>query len=405
MEVTYSHCAGLDVHKASVVACVLTPQGQEVRTYKTLTRDLLELADWLGAEGVTHVAMESTGVYWQPVYNLLEGAIPEVWVVNAQHVKNVPGRKTDVKDAAWLADLLRHGLVRPSFIPDRPHRELRELVRYRRGLIEQHAQLANRVGKLLEGANIKLSSVASDLLGASGRAMLAALATGTDDPDVLAALAKGRLRDKHAELVEALRGQVGPHQRFVLQSQLRLLGSLEDEITTVSAEVAARLGPFEETVARLDEIPGVGRATAETILAEIGPTLERFPSAAHLASWARVCPGNNRSAGKQRSGHTGHANRWLRPALIEAARAAARAKGTYLAALYHRIAARRGAKRAAVAVAHALLVIVYHLLTRGCSYAELGGTYLDDRSQEATARRLTKRLERLGYTVQKVTAA
>ena len=401
MEVRYPHCAGLDVHKATVVACVLTPTGKETRTYGTVTGELLRLADWFKEQGITHVAMDSTGVYWKPIYNVLETEIDAVWVVNAQHVKNVPGRKTDVKDAEWLADLLRHGLVRPSFIPDRPQRELRELVRYRRTLIQQHAQIANRIQKLLEGANIKLASVASDILGASGRAMIEALATGTEDPEVLAALAKGSLADKHDALVEALRGRMGVHQRFVLQSHLRMLAALDDEIGTVSEEVAARLSPFAEAVERLDEIPGIGQATAETILAEIGPTLERFGSAAQLASWARICPGNNRSAGKQRSGHTGHANRWLRPALIEAARAAARTKGTYLSAQYHRIAARRGAKRAAVAVAHTLVVIIYHMLTRGCHYADLGANYFDDRERDATVRRLSKRLERLGYIVQK----
>lgn len=399
MKVVYERCCGLDVHKKTVVACAITPEGQEVRTFGTMTNDLLQLADWLAGKGVTHVAMESTGVYWKPVYNLLEGLGMTLLVVNAHHIKAVPGRKTDVKDAEWIADLLRHGLVRGSHIPDRPQRELQELVRYRKGLIQQRAQVINRIQKVLEGANIKLSSVARDVVGVSGRAMLEAMVAGEGDALTLASLARGRLRRKQGDLEEALRGLVGPHQRFLLQSQLRHLDFLDQEIVHLSEEIAQRMRPFEDALQRLDTIPGVGRRAAEQVLAEIGPDIRRFPTAAHLASWARVCPGNNESAGKRKSGRTGSGNRWLREALLEAAWAAARSRHTYLSAQYHRLAARRGTKRAIVAVAHTILVIIHHLLEEDTVYRELGGNYFDERQREATVRRSVKRIERLGYTV------
>jgi transposase len=323
-----------------------------------MTADLLKLADWLVSQGVTHVAMESTGVYWKPVYNLLEDTGMNVLVVNAQHIKAVPGRKTDVKDAEWIGDLLRHGLLRGSYIPDRPQRELRELVRYRKSLVQERSREVNRIQKVLEGANIKLGSVATDVLGVSGRAMLQAIIEGTLDPKVLAGMAKGKLRKKQDELELALDGLLGSHQRMLLQTQLAHLDFLDGQITELSTEIAKRMDPFEEALDRVDTIPGLGRRACEQILAETGMDMSRFPTAAHLASWAKVCPGNNESAGKRKSGQTGHGNPWLRHALIEAARAAARTKNTYLAALYHRIAARRGANRAAVAVAHAILVII-----------------------------------------------
>jgi len=363
-----------------------------------MTQDLLALADWLAEQQVTHVAMESAGVYWKPVYNLLEEDF-SVLVVNAQHIKAVPGRKTDVKDAEWIADLLRHGLVRGSFIPDRPQRELRELVRHRRILIQQRAQVVNRIQQVLEGANIKLSSVVSNVVGVSGRAMLGALATGTQDPQVLAAMARGKLRDKRLALEEALHGLMGPHQRLLLLSHLRHLDFLEQEVACLDQEVVVRLEPFEEMVQRMDAMPGIGRRGAEDILAEMGVDMERFPTASHLASWAKVCPGNNESAGKRKSGRTGHGNPWLRAALVEAAWGAARTKKSYLAAQYHRLAARRGAKRAILAVAHTMLVTIYHLLRHGSTYQDLGGNYFDQRDRYATIRRAIGRIERLGYKV------
>jgi len=310
----YERCCGMDVHKKTVVACVITPEGRETRTFSTMTGELLELADWLGERGVTHVAMESTGVFWKPVYNLLEERFT-VWVVNAYHMKAVPGRKTDVQDAEWIAELLQHGLVRASFIPDRPQRELRELLRHRRSLIQQRADVVNRIQKVLEGANIKLSSVASDVVGVSGRAMLEALVAGEQNPERLADLAKGQLQQKREQLVEALQGRVGAHQRLLLQSHLRHLDFLDGEVQQLSGEVERRTAPFEDAVQRLDAIPGIGRRTAEQVLGEIGLDMGRFPSAEHLASWARLCPGNNQSGGKRKSSITGHANPWLRSAL------------------------------------------------------------------------------------------
>ena len=399
METIYECCAGLDIHKKTVVACVLTPEGRQTRTFSTMTKALLELADWLLECQVTHVAMESSGVFWKPIYNLLEGLDLTLLVVNARHMKAVPGRKTDVKDAEWIAQLLQHGLLRASYIPDRPQRELRELVRYRRNLVRQRAQVVNRIQQLLEGANIKLSSVARDVVGVSGRAMLEALVSGADDPQALAELAKGKLRQKRPELAEALRGLMGSHQRLVLQSQLRHLDFVDQEISQMNQEVTTRMEPFEDAILRLDEIPGIGRRTAEDVLAEIGVDMSRFPTAGHLASWAHVCPGNHESAGKRKSGATGRGNPWLRAALVEAARAAARTKKSYFSAQYHRLAARRGGKRAALAVAHSLLITIYHLLNRGTEYQDLGVNYFDERRQQQTVLRAVSRIERLGYKV------
>ncbi len=399
METIYECCAGLDIHKKTVVACVLTPEGRQTRTFSTMTKALLELADWLLECQVTHVAMESSGVFWKPIYNLLEGLDLTLLVVNARHMKAVPGRKTDVKDAEWIAQLLQHGLLRASYIPDRPQRELRELVRYRRNLVRQRAQVVNRIQQLLEGANIKLSSVARDVVGVSGRAMLEALVSGADDPQALAELAKGKLRQKRPELAEALQGLMGSHQRLVLQSQLRHLDFVDQEISQMNQEVTTRMEPFEDAILRLDEIPGIGRRTAEDVLAEIGVDMSRFPTAGHLASWAHVCPGNHESAGKRKSGATGRGNPWLRAALVEAARAAARTKKSYFSAQYHRLAARRGGKRAALAVAHSLLITIYHLLSRGTEYQDLGVNYFDERRQQQTVLRAVSRIERLGYKV------
>ena len=399
MEVVYKQCCGLDVHQKSVVACVTMPKGKESRTFGTMTQDLLELSDWLVSCGVTHVAMESTGVLWKPVYNLLEGLGLTLLVVNAHHIKSVPGRKTDMKDAEWIAKLLQHGLLRGSYIPDRPNRELRELVRYRRSLIQQRAQAVNRLQKVLEGANIKLSSVASDITGVSGRAMLEAISSGKDDPDTLVLLAKGRLQSKRVELKQALRGLTGPHQRLLIQSLLRQLDFLANEVTSLDREIADRMVSCEEAINRIDTIPGVGRRTAEELLAEIGPDMSRFPNAAHLASWARICPGNNESAGKRKSSHIGQGNRWLRSALVEAARATAHTKNNYLSVQYHRLAARRGSNRATIALAHTILVIIYYMLVRGTSYYELGGNYFDERNEQAAIKRAVNRIEQLGYKV------
>ncbi len=398
MEVVHEKCCGLDVHKKTVTACAITPRGQETRTFGAMTNDLVRLANWLSESGVTHVAMESTGVYWKPVYNVLETKFT-LLVVNAHHIKNVPGRKTDVKDAEWIADLLRHGLMRGSFIPDRAHRELREVVRYRRSLIQGRSQVINRIQKVLEGANIKLSSVASDVVGVSGRAMLQAMIQGVQDPKALAAMAKGSLRQKSAALEEALQGLVGGHQRMMLRSQLRHLDFLDREIARLDDEVSRRMRPFDGDIERIDEIPGLGRRLVEQVIAEVGTDMSRFPSAAHLASWAKICPGNNQSAGKRRSGRIGHANPWLCSTLVEAAWGAARTKATYLSAQYHRIAARRGKKRAVVAVAHSILVIIYRMLRDHAAYRDLGGNYFDERQRTQTMHRAVSRLQRLGYSV------
>ena len=403
MDVVYPRCCGLDIHKRTVVACLITPgpAGQprkEVRTFGTMTADLLALADWLAAADCTHVAMESTGVFWKPIYNLLEDRFT-LLLVNAQHIKAVPGRKTDVRDCEWIADLLRHGLLRPSFVPDRPQRELRELTRYRTALVEERSAEVNRLQKTLEGANVKLAAVATDVLGRSGRQMLEALVAGQTDAPALAELARGRLRAKLPQLERALVGRVGAHQRFLVARQLAHIDALDALIGEVSAEIAERLRPFEDALVRLDTIPGVGRRAAQVLVAELGTELSRFPSAAHLASWAGMCPGDHESAGKRHSGKTRKGNPYVRAVLIEAGQAAGRTKGTYLAAQYHRLAARRGKKKAAVAVGHSILVRVYYLLTQGTTYQELGGNYFDERDRQAISRRLVRRLEELGFHV------
>jgi transposase len=399
VQVVYERCCGLDVHKDTVVACLLTPEGKTHRTFGTMTRDLLGLADWLAEKGITHVAMESTGVYWKPVYNSLESFEFTQMVVNARDMKAVPGRKTDVKDAEWIADLLKHGLLRGSYIPSKGQRELRELVRYRRTLIQERSSVANRVQKVLEGANIKLSSVASNVLGVSGRAMIEALIAGQQSPKDMAELSKGKLRAKRPILEEALQGQVGQHQRLVLESLLRHIDFLDGEIVRMDEEVSSRLESSNDLIARLDEIPGVGRRIAEDIIPEIGLDMSRFPTSGHLASWARISPGNNESAGKRRNSSTGSGNPWLREALIEAAWAAARTKKSYFSSLYHRLAARRGAKRAIVAVAHALLVVIYHMICKGTTYSDLGANYFDERNRQSVVHRAIRRIQTLGYKV------
>lgn len=403
MDVLYARCAGLDVHKKTIVACLLTPgpRGQStktVRTFSTMTADLLILREWLSAVGCTHAAMESTGVYWKPIWNVLEGHFT-LLLVNAQHMKAVPGRKTDVKDAQWIAELLQHGLLTGSFVPEQTQRELRELTRYRTALVRERADEVNRLQKVLEGANIKLASVATDIMGVSGRAMLEGLIAGTTESAVLADLARGRMRKKVAELEQALVGNFGPHQRFLVAQQLAHIDRLDATIEQVSAEIATRLLPYEAELRRLETIPGVGRRIAEIIIAELGANLERFPTARHLASWAGLCPGNQESAGKRYSGKTRKGDPWLREALVEAALSAGRTRNTYLAAQYRRLAARRGKKTAAVAVAHTILVVVYHLLTRAQDYVDLGSTYFDERDRQAVQRQLVRRLEALGLKV------
>jgi transposase len=403
MEVLYPRCGGLDIHKRTVVACRVTPgpDGQPVkaiRTFGAMTADLLALGDWLAEGGCTHVAMEATGVYWKPIWNLLEDAFV-LLLVNARHVRQVPGRKTDARDGEWLADLLRHGLLRGSFVPDRPQRELRELTRYRTSLVRARTAEANRLQKTLEGANVKLGLVATDVLGKTGRDILAALVAGATDPAALARLARGLLRKKLPQLEQALTADVGRHQRFLLAQHLAHIDFLEAAIAQVGAEVARRLRPLDEAIARLDAIPGIGREAAEALLAELGGGVARFPTAKHLASWAGMCPGNRESAGKRQSGATRKGSPWLRGLLVQAAHAAARTRGTYLAAQYRRLAARRGKSRAAVAVGHTILVIAYHLLRYGTDYHDLGPHSFDERDRRAVERRLVRRLEGLGYRV------
>jgi transposase len=404
MQVVHARCCGLDVHKKSVVACVLLtqPDGavrRETATFGTMTEELLALADWLDRLGVTHVALESTGVYWRPVFQLLEGAGRTLLLVNPQHLKAVPGRKTDVKDSEWLADLLRHGLLRGSFVPPAPVRDLRELTRYRKTLVQQRADEANRVQKLLEGANVKLAAVASDVLGVSGRAMLAALLEGQEDPEALAELARGRLRAKLPALRRALTGRVRPVHRVLLSQLLAHIDFLEAAIAELQQEVERHLAPFAEAVELLQTIPGLGETAAAAIVAEIGVDMGRFASAKHLASWAGVCPGNKQSGGKRLSGKATKGSPWLRGVLGEVAWAAARAKGTYLHAQFHRLARRRGKQKAALAVAHSILVIIYHLLRDRQPYADLGPDYFDRLDTARLQQHHVRRLEQLGYTV------
>ena len=400
MEVVHEVCCGLDVHKKSVTACVLWASGRrrQTRAFGTFTHELLELGDWLRACGVTHVAMESTGVYWKPVWNLLEGQF-EVLLVNAQHIKAVPGRKTDQKDSEWIADLLQHGLLRASFVPPSPIRELRDLTRYRASLAQEINRIANRIQKVLEDANIKLASVATDTLGASGRAMLEAIIQGEQDSQRLAEMSRGLLRNKIPELQEALQGRVTAHHRFMLRELLDHLYFVESKMQRIEQEVAERLGPFQSEVARLCTIPGVDRVTAWGLLAEIGMSMKQFPDAQHLASWAGLCPGSHESAGKRKSGKIRKGSLWLRRCLCQGAWAVSTKKNNYLSALYRRLAARRGSKRATIAVAHKLLVIAYYILRDGTCYSDLGADYFDRLNPEGLRRRLTKRLEGLGFKV------
>jgi len=403
LQVVYPRCAGLDLHRKAVVACRITCDAagapeRVVRTFGTMTADLLALGRWLAEGAVTHVAMESTGVYWKPVFNLLEGSF-ELLLVNAQHMKAVPGRKTDVRDCEWLGDLLRHGLLKASFVPERPQRELRELTRYRTDMIRERAAEVNRIHKTLEGANLKLGTVASDVLGLSGRAILDRIVGGATagDAAALAQLAHGKLRAKLPALEQALVGVAGPHQQFLLARQLAHVDDLEAIIAALDAELEKRLASVEDTVARLDAIPGVGRHTAEVIVAEVGVSVTRFPDAERLTAWAGLAPAAKMSAGKRKSAGTRKGNTALRTALLEAALAASRTKGTALSARYQRIAGRRGAKKAAIALARHILEVVSVMLRDGVAYEERGPATLDPRTVERRCDRLVEQLRRLGF--------
>ena len=404
MELLHPRCAGLDVAKDEVVACVRVPAGrggraQELRTFPTFTSGLEALAAWLAGEGVTQVVMEATGQYWKPVWYVLEEAGFELLLVNARHVKILPGRKTDVSDAAWLAELLEHGLLRGSFVPPAPIRELRDLTRYRKRLVQAHASEGQRGQKTLEDAGTKLDSVATDVLGVSGRAMLTALVDGERDPQALAELAKGRLRTKLPQLRQALRGRFSDHHALLLRLALAHLEHLEGAIARLDDRVDGVIAPFAAARDRLDTITGVGKRAAETIIAEVGVDMTVFPTAGHLASWAGRCPGNNLTGGKRRSGTTTRGNRWLGEVLIECAWAAARSRDTYLAAQYWRLARRIGKKKAAVAVGHSILVVAWHLLADDCDYQDLGGDYFVRRDTDRQRQRAVAQLQALGYRV------
>jgi transposase len=403
MQVIYSRCAGLDVHSATVVACVMiTPAdgsvSKETKTFGTMTKDLLELGDWLKGHEITHAAMESTGSYWKPVYNLLEGQM-ELLVVNAQHIKAVPGRKTDVLDAEWIADLLRHGLLRGSFIPPKPQRELRELVRHRANLVGRRAQSVNELQRTLESTNIKLANVVSDITGVSATEMLEAILGGEKNPEVLAEMARGRMKEKKALLQRALQGKVEEHHRLILSQLLVDIAGYDEQVQEVGGMIAQRLEKDQELLARLDEIPGVNQRVAQVIAAEVGTNVDRFPTDKHLISWAGICPGNNQSGGKRRRSRIKPGNRSLRSALIEAANAAGKKKNSYLSAMYRRLAGRRGKKRALIAVARSILQSSYFMIKRSTNYEDLGADYYERRDPEGLARRLAKRIERLGFTV------
>ncbi|MFI5690016.1 IS110 family transposase [Streptomyces sp. NPDC051636] len=404
MDVVHERCAGIDIGKADVKVCVRVPgpgkrRRKEVRTFSTMTRDLLAMRDWLIAEGITVVGMEATGSYWKPVFYLLENDI-ETWLLNARHMKNVPGRKTDVADSEWICKIVEHGLVRPSFVPPPEIRQPRDLTRYRTEVIRERPREAQRLEKLLEDAGIKLSAVVSDLLGKSARAMLEALIAGERDPKVLAEMAKASMRAKREILAQALTGRFNDHHAFLARTMLDRIDAVTATEARLSEEITRQLAPFRRQVELLTTIPGVNAKSAEVILAEIGADMSRSPTAAHLASWAGMCPGNHESAGKHTSGKPRPGDPWLKGALGLAATAAARTKGTYLAARYKRIAVRRGKKRALAAVGHTILTSVWHMLTNDAEYAELGGDYFVQRTGRARqTRRLVSQLNMLGYQV------
>lgn len=403
METVLTHCAGLDVHQATVVATVRVPEGAGGRrvvteTFGTMTPDLLALREWLQAYGVTHVALESTGIYWRPVYYVLEDTCT-LLLINMRHLTHVPGRKTDVQDSEWLAQLLEYGLLRSSFVPPPAIRELREVTRYRVQQVRDRSQEVNRLCKVLEDAGLKLSSVASDVLGASGRAMITALVEGTTDPVVLADLARGKLRAKLPALRRALQGRFRPVHAFLLEQILAKIDFLDETLDRITAELDRRLVPFEPMLTALDTIPGVDRIGAISILAETGGDMARFPTAGHLCSWAAMCPGQHESAGKRQSGKTRHGNRYLRATLIQASLGAMRTKGSALQARYHRVKRHRGHKKAVVAVGHQMLEIAFYIMRDGVTYTELGADYFDRRHAERATRRHVRQLEALGYRV------
>jgi len=403
MEILIACCAGLDVHKDSVEVCVRELQAhsefrQQTRHWGTTTRDLMEMAQWLKAERVTHVAMESTGVYWKPIFNVLESEF-EVLLVNARMIKHVPGRKTDVADCQWIAQLLQHGLLKGSFIPPRWQRELRDLTRQRAQLTDERSRTSNRIQKVLEDANLKLGSVASDVVGVSGRLMLEAIVKGQDNPEQLAALAKRRLRTKIPQLEEALYGKLTEHHRWMLRLLLDQLQTTEQFVTRLDERIAELTRPQQPVLEKLDAIPGIDRRIAEVLIAEIGPDMAPFPTDLHLASWAGMCPGNNESAGKRRSSKTTKGSRWLRQAMVQAAWAASRKKDSYFQAHARNLMRRRGRKRGLVAVAHSLLLVIYHILKRGTEYRDLGHDFLDRIREQHLIRFHVKRLEQLGLSV------
>jgi transposase len=403
MEVIYERCAGLDVHKDTVVACIRVAEGgkvrRKVRTFSTVTRELLALSDWLAAEGCTHVLMEATGVYWRPVWHILSDGAFELTLANAAHVKNVPGRKTDVNDATWLADLQAHGLVRGSFVPDGPTHELRTLLRTRKQLVREATGHTQRIQKTLEDANIKLDSVISDITGVSGRRMIGALIDGESDPAKLADLGDRRLRAPPEVLCEALRGKVTKHHRFLLALHLRQIDALDEAIATIDAEVEKNLGPFRAAARLLTTIPGVSSLSARTILSEIGLDMSRFPTAGHLISWAGLCPRNDESAGKRRSNRLRKGAPWLKTALVQCAWASVRKTGSYHQAQFHRLRARRGSGKAIVAVAASILTAVYHMLTDGTEYHDLGYDHFDRRAPDSQIRKMVARINRFGFAV------
>lgn len=402
MEVLYPRCAGLDVHQASVVACVRIATdaraSHEVCTFETTTKGLLALADWLREAGCTHVAMESTGVYWKPVWHVLEGDF-ELVLANATHIRNVPGRKTDVNDATWIADLLAHGLIRGSFVPPAEVQELRDLTRTRKQLVRELARHTQRIQKTLEDANIKIVGVISDILGTSGRAFLEAIIAGEDDPQTLADLARGRLKADRQKIVEALRGRVQAHHRFMLKLHLEQIHSLEKAIAEIEGRLGERLKPFREEVKLLVTIPGISQTAAHVIASEMGLDMTRFASADSLISWAGLCPRSDQSAGKRRSTRIRKGAPWLKTTLIQAAWAAVRTKNSYLRPMFHRLKARRGAMKAIVAVAAAMLRSAYYMLTRHMPYQDLGPSYFEKKTRTHTATRLLKRLKDLGIEV------
>lgn len=409
MDVLYEHCAGLDVHKKNVVACVLhhQPDGKtlrQTRTFSTMLPGLEQLRDWLVGEDCTHAGMEATGVYWKPVYNVLESSM-ELLVINAEHIKTVPGRKTDVKDAEWIAELVRHGLVRSSFIPERDQRDLREVTRYRTALIQDRSRVVNRLQKTLEGGNIKLASVLSDIMGVSGQHILDALLSGEEDPERMADLAHWRVQKKRAQLEQALMGKLSRRLRFVVSQQLRQIRNLDEQIEACDAEVAQEMRPLDSEIERVDAIPGIARRGAENILAETGADLSRWPTVGQFIAWSGLCPGNKASGGKRKRARTRKGNPWLKRTLTEAAWAAGRSKNSYLGVRFRQLSARLGLKRAVVAVGREILTMIYYMITRQRDYQDLGVRYIEERDRDNIKKRAVRQLEKLGLRVDLVELA